>query len=597
MRSLDDQSELTAREQDLADREVKVCAREEALIRREETLRGRIDVEDARLARERTLLPQLRDANEFLVLATLRADELAEKLAASLVIEAEGRRRAEALSEELQQKDEALRASESQFQTLANTIPMLAWYAAPDGDIAWFNQGWYDYTGTVFDELAGWKWESVHEPADLPRVLKGWRAALASGEPWEDVFRLRRADGEFRWFLARALPLRDPDGRIVRWFGTTVDINDQKRAEAAKDEFLAMLGHELRNPLAPILTVLEVMRLRAPTSFIEERALMERQVRHLVRLVDDLLDVSRIATGKIELRRERIEMADVVARAVEIVSPLLESKAHELILNVAPAGLVVEGDAIRLAQLVGNLLMNAAAYTPERGRIVVACERRGSLVALSVRDSGIGISAEMLPRVFDLFAQERQTTDRTVGGLGLGLAIARSVVTLHGGTVTARSEGLGRGSEFTIELPASNAEPGSAPTTGHDRDAVAFERKRVLVVDDNRDFTRALNHILTLLGHEVRTANDGPSALALAKQAIPEVVLLDIGLPGMDGYEVARRLHALVAPAALPIIAISGYGQDTDRQRSREAGFACHLVKPVDVEVLAESIREVTHQG
>lgn len=359
-------------------------------------------------------------------------------------------------------------------------------------------------------------------------------------------------------------------------------------AEAAKDRFLARLGHELRNPLAPVLTVLQGMALSDPTSFVEERALMERQVKHLVRLVDDLLDVSRVTRGTIELRREPLEMADVVVRAVELVRPLLESKAHRLIVKVAPVGFMVDGDPGRLAQVVANVLHNAATYTPDRGRIVVTCDRRAGRIALSVRDSGVGMSPTMLARVFDPLAQEARGPECSLGGLGLGLAIVRGLVTMHGGTVKANSAGLNHGSELTIELPASQLH-GAEATRGR----ASNQPRRILLVDDNGDYTRALAHVLTALGHLVEVASDGPAALAIVERAPPEVVLLDLVLPGMDGYEIARRLRAVLSPNEVPIIAVSGHGQEIDHRRSQDAGFFRHLVKPVDLEVLLESIRAV----
>jgi PAS domain S-box-containing protein len=476
---------------------------------------------------------------------------------------------------------------------------MLAWYANPDGHIAWFNQRWYDYTGMLFHEQVGWRWQSVVAPDDLPRLRTRWPAALAGGEPWEEIFRLRRNDGELRWFLSRALPLRDVTGRIVRWFGVTVDIDDQKRAETqarascrAKDEFLAMLGHELRNPLAPILSAVNLMTMSDPTMFPRERAIIERQVQHLVHLVDDLLDVSRITGGKLELQREPIELAEVVARAVEMVSPLFEKKTHRLSVDVPPRGLLIDGDVARLAQVIANLLTNAAKYTPAHGSIVVTGEPRGSHVSLRVRDTGIGISAEMLPHVFELFAQDRQARDRAEGGLGLGLAIVHNLVAMHGGTATASRDGVGRGSELAIELPVSMRPHDRSALPGAVREvADPAEARKVLVVDDNEEAAELIAVSLTALGHEVRVAFDAASALTLVDEFVPEVALLDIGLPEMDGYELARRLRALVSPHAIRFVAITGYGNAADHLRSQAAGFALHLVKPVDVVQVQDSIR------
>ncbi|PTL82795.1 ATP-binding protein [Vitiosangium sp. GDMCC 1.1324] len=392
-------------------------------------------------------------------------------------------------------------------------------------------------------------------------------------------------------------PMLDDEGRVdsivVVAFDVTELANARREAESAnraKDEFLAMLGHELRNPLAPILTALQLMRLRGSDATERERTIIERQVKHLVRLVDDLLDVSRVTRGKIELKREKLELAEVVAKAIEQTSPLLEQRRHELTVDVPRNGLRLDADPTRLAQAFSNLLTNAAKYTEPGGRISVVASREGSEAVIKVRDNGTGISPEILPRVFDLFVQEGQSLDRSQGGLGLGLAIVRSMVTLHGGQVSAHSEGKGRGSEFTVRLPMVEAEPlqatagppplepkppvsGSAPT-------------RVLVVDDNQDAADILAESLELLGCETRIAYDGPSALKIAPTFQPDVALLDIGLPVMDGYELARLLRQQLSSPALRLVAVTGYGQASDRQRSKEAGFDAHLVKPLDFDVL-----------
>ena len=358
---------------------------------------------------------------------------------------------------------------------------------------------------------------------------------------------------------------------------------EAEAASRAKDEFLAMLGHELRNPLAPILTALDLMR--APDAESEElaRVVIQRQVGHLVRLVDDLLDVSRIARGQVELKREVVELAAVVTKAIEMASPLLEQFEHELTVNVARAGLAIDGDVIRLAQIVSNLLTNAAKYTPRGGAITIEAAREGACVVLSVVDTGVGIAEEMLPRVFDMFVQERQTIDRSQGGLGLGLAIVRNLVSAHGGTVAVRSEGRGRGSVFTVSLPAA---PPSAPSDPDARPsqapAVTPGALRILVVDDNEDAAAMLAIYLRKLGHVIRVVHDGPSALRAAVELVPDVALVDIGLPVMDGYELARRLRQEPGLERLRLVAVTGYGQDKDRERSREAGFDLHLVKPVD---------------
>lgn len=379
------------------------------------------------------------------------------------------------------------------------------------------------------------------------------------------------------------------NGRLLRAWGTqrdvTAQVESRHRAEAAsrtKDEFFAMLGHELRNPLSPILTALELMRLRSPNAFSKERAIIERQVKHVVRLVDDLLDVSRITRGKISLERKVLDLADVVASAVELASPLLEQRAHRLSVEVAH-GLFVDGDGMRLGQVFANLLTNAAKYTPSGGDITVTGERRGEWACVTVADSGIGIHPDILPRVFDLFVQERQSLDRSEGGLGLGLAIVRSLVSLHGGFVEAASPGLGQGSAFVVTLPSAPAEGrGVAPPLSLTRGRRGAHY-RVLVVDDNEDAAAMLADGLGLSGHEVQVAHDGPSALSLAKSFRPELGLLDIGLPVMDGYELARLLRADPTLRDMRLVAVTGYGQAKDRSAAVTAGFDDHVVKPVDL--------------
>jgi signal transduction histidine kinase len=386
------------------------------------------------------------------------------------------------------------------------------------------------------------------------------------------------------------------DGIAVVAFEVTALANARQAAEnanRAKDEFLAMLGHELRNPLAPILTALQLLRLRGVQAGERERTVIERQVRHLVGLVDDLLDVSRITRGKIRLSRVPTELCEAVAKGIELASPLLEQHQHDLAVEVPTQGLAVLADPDRLAQVVSNLLTNAAKYTPPGGQIRVSATLDGQDVVLRVRDTGMGIDPAMLPRVFDLFTQDRQAIDRAQGGLGLGLAIVRSLVALHGGSVVARSKGRGRGSEFIVRLPRLPME-----TASIDQDvAVPPETDsglRVLVVDDNEDAALMLAEALTQAGHQIAVAHDGPKALQVVSQFKPDVALLDIGLPVMDGFELARQLRANGEVPSVRLIAITGYGQEHDRQRSLAAGFDAHLVKPVDVQQLSELITSLT---
>jgi signal transduction histidine kinase len=357
-------------------------------------------------------------------------------------------------------------------------------------------------------------------------------------------------------------------------------------ANRAKDEFLAMLGHELRNPLTPILATLQLMRMEDEKTFSKERDVIERQARHLARLVDDLLDVGRISRGKLELRRTQVELGAIVSRAVEVATPLLEEKRHFVRVDVEPDALI-DADECRMVQVVSNLLINAAKYTHPGGHIEISVRSDEGTVVLRVRDDGMGISGELLPHVFDLFRQGRQSIGRPLGGLGLGLSIVRRIVELHGGEVSAASEGAGKGSEFTIRLPlilekrAAKKRPSGAAashSTGNPG--------RILIVDDNRDIVDVLTHLLLARGHDVAVAYDGPSALAAIATNPPQVALLDIGLPAIDGYELARRIRAQKGTRHVDLIAMTGYGQAGDIARAMEAGFSEHLTKPFDFDQL-----------
>ncbi|HEY5089548.1 MAG TPA: ATP-binding protein [Polyangia bacterium] len=361
-----------------------------------------------------------------------------------------------------------------------------------------------------------------------------------------------------------------------------------RAADRRKDEFLAMLGHELRNPLAPIMTALQLMDLRGEKGSTKERQVIDRQVQHLSRLVDDLLDVARVTRGKIQVTRQRINLAQVVEKAVEMASPLFEQKGHRLDLAVERQGLTVDGDPGRLAQVIANLLTNAAKFTDPGGSVVLSTYAKDDRVIVSVKDDGQGITPELLDQVFDLFVQAQRTSERAQGGLGIGLALVRSLVELHDGRVFARSAGTGKGSEFVIELPGARGEidPGASP----DRlDLVERPRlqSKILLVDDNEDAAEVLAETLNLFGHDVLVAHDGPQALAAAETFRPRVVLLDIGLPVMDGYEVARRLREVWGDPSIRFVAITGYGQEADKEEARAAGFGAHLVKPVDIDKLA----------
>ncbi|HEY2899905.1 MAG TPA: ATP-binding protein [Polyangia bacterium] len=365
------------------------------------------------------------------------------------------------------------------------------------------------------------------------------------------------------------------------------------QASQAKDEFLAMLGHELRNPLTPILATLELMRTQGRKGFAKEREAIERQARHLAGLVDDLMDATRISRGKISLHRGPVELRTLVAQAVEATSPLFEERGHHLDIDV-PVGLVVHADDRRIVQAISNLLTNACRYTASGGRITVTARLDGATVELVVRDNGVGIGPALLPHVFDLFHQGPQGRERPHGGLGLGLSIARTMVTLHDGIITAHSDGPGQGSAFVVRLPlATVVRRAARPAPVRRRAGVAARRqRRILVVDDNRDVADVLGQLLRKRGHQVKVAYDGISALTAADSFRPTLALLDIGLPGIDGYELARRFKRRTALHKVKLVAVTGYGQPDDRKRATQAGFASHIVKPIDFDRLLGIIEE-----
>ena len=418
------------------------------------------------------------------------------------------------------------------------------------------------------------------------RLLRGLPVIVLSARAGEEA-RIDGLETGADDYLVKPFSARELVARVDTLLASRRQAAESNRV---KDEFIAMLGHELRNPLSPIVTAVQLLRMRGEQS--RELSVIERQADHLVRLVDDLLDISRITRGKIELRRQRLELAGIVVRGVEMASPLFEQRWQRLDVDVPAEGLVVEGDPERLAQVVSNLLTNASKYSEPHTRVRVEAYRKGSAVELRVKDEGIGIPEGMLDRVFDMFVQQPQASDRSKGGLGLGLAIVRSLVTLHGGNVWAMSPGTGKGSEFVVELPA--AEPGArpAPRTRPAEEGLIASRqvgngRRILVVDDNDDAVDTLATVLAQLGYDVATARDGPSAIETARRFHPQVCLLDIGLPVMDGYELAERLRTLESSSCdMRLIAVTGYGTDADRRRSEEAGFSAHMVKPVNFEEL-----------
>jgi len=505
---------------------------------------------------------------------------------------------------ERKQFEDALFASQERFRTITNAMPQMVWTALPDGSIDYHNDQFYEFVGLEHGAVEGSVWaEAVLHPDDRQAGREIWARSVARGEPYEMTYRLRHHSGEFRWILARALPLRDAAGNIVKWMGTDTDIHEKKLAEDAlqdanqrKDEFLAMLAHELRNPLAPISAAAQVLRI-APGDAGKVRNFAEviaRQVNHMTALVNDLLDVSRVTRGMVQYEKAEVDLRSVILSAAEQVHPLVEARRHvlALALGTADAPVMVHGDRARLIQVFANLLANAAKYTAAGGRIAVSLALAGTRAQVSVKDNGSGIDAALLPHVFDLFTQGTRTPDRAQGGLGLGLALARTIVLAHGGRIQAQSEGTGQGSCFSVELPLA-ASAGAGADGGQDGGAAAAGNPlSLMLVDDNIDAVTMLGALLAAAGHRVESFSDPRSALAAAPAAMPDAFVLDIGMPGMDGYELARRLRAQPGCRDALYIALTGYGQEGDRELSRQAGFEHHFVKPVDAGQLLDALRQ-----
>ena len=623
--------------------------------------------------------------------------------------------------------EDALARSEQQFRTLADCIPQLCWMANPDGYIFWYNLGWYAYTGTTLEEMEGWGWQSVHDPEILPHVVERWKGSIARGEPFEMVFPIKGADGQFRHYLTRTLPVRDEQGAVTRWFGTNTDVTVVKEAEAAlarrerelqtladntpdiltrfdrqlrhvfvnaaveratgraiaeflgktnrdlgmpielcdkwdaaitavfekgqavsqefsyhavtgvrhfhatlipergasgevvnvlgvtrdrtaekeaedalriadrrKDEFLSTLSHELRNPLAPIRSGVDILRMTSdPQHAKKTLGMIDRQLGQLVKLVDDLLDISRITSGKVVLRPERIELQAAVHTAIEAVRPLLDASAQSLRLELPTESIWLQADATRICQVVSNLLTNAVKYSPHGSVIVLTVHRASGDVLVTVVDQGEGIPQTMLGHVFEMFTQVNRTLDRAQGGLGIGLALVKRLVEMHGGSVSVESAGLGKGSTFSVRLPTiSDAEAMDAQVVPV-QEASLKTKLRVLVVDDNLDAAEMLAQLLTIYGHETRVANSGPLALAIVAEFRPAVVFLDIGMPGMNGYETARRIRADDPSASVTLVALTGWGAEADRIKATEAGFDHHFTKPVELGMVESVLQKV----
>jgi PAS domain S-box-containing protein len=471
------------------------------------------------------------------------------------------------------------------------------------------NRAFEEFVGTHEPDVQRFDWTGYLHPDDREAYLAAYVDAFSRRTAFEASARLRRADGAYRWMRSVGQPRFLEHGQFVGHVGSTFDITDLKQAQESlrqlnrsKDVFLAMLSHELRNPLASIRNASHLLSTGAlgHEAAAQAQDVIERQTRNMVRLVDDLLDVSRITAGKISLRKETVSLPDAIRHAISATEHHRLRRGQELSVALPQTPLRMRADAARIDQILGNLLINASKFTPTGGHVWVSVETAGDPIdtaVIVVRDNGEGISAEMLPRIFDLFAQGAPSTDNHVTGVGIGLALTKLLVELHAGTIEARSGGAGLGSEFVVRLPLGDAETAKQPASSDPESAFDRSPKRILVVDDNHDAAESQAALLQLAGHAVRTAFDGHAALAAAREFHPEVILLDIGLPGEDGYRIARRLRSDPSSTDAWIVALTGFGSDEDVERSRAAGFDEHLTKPVEPQRLLRIIARRQRSG
>lgn len=501
--------------------------------------------------------------------------------------------------------EKAMRESDERYRAATAAVSDLIWTNNADGLMEGEQRGWEEFTGQSREDYQGYGWSKEVHPEDAQPTIEAWNRAVLEKRTFIFEHRVRRRDGEWRLCSIRAVPILNADGKIREWVGVHTDITERRRdeeklrqlaaelsqADRRKDEFLATLAHELRNPLAPIRAGLQLMKLAGgQAATIEQaRSIMERQVTQMVRLVDDLMDVSRISRGKIELRKERIPLVAILNSAVETSRPLIEQMGHELTITLPKQPLIVDADMTRLAQVFLNLLNNAAKYSDRGGRITLAVERQGSNVVVSVKDTGVGIAADQLPHIFDMFTQVDRSLEKSQGGLGIGLTLVKRLVEMHGGRVEAKSEGPGKGCEFVVRLPVV-IEASKPQESGGEAEQPAKSSHRVLVVDDNRDGADSVAMMLRIMGNDVRTAYDGQAGVEMAGEFRPDVILLDIGLPKLNGYEACHRIREQAWGKGVVLIAVTGWGQDDDRRRSHEAGFDHHIVKPVDLQTLMKML-------
>lgn len=507
-------------------------------------------------------------------------------------------------SSEHSPSDYALRLSEARFRAAIAAVAGIVWTNDAAGRMKGDQPGWGQLTGQTPEEYADFGWANAVHPDDAIPTINAWNAAVAEKRLFAFEHRVRSVGGEWRLFSIRAIPVLGAHGDIVEWVGVHTDVTDERRQQEElrrlaaelsessqrKSEFLAVLAHELRNPLAPISTGLDLISMSPdnPAMLKRTREMMRRQVSHMVHLIDDLMDIARITSGKVELRLELVELDGIVSAAIEASASQLQASGHTLSVSLPDTAIVLFADQVRIAQVLGNLLTNAGKYTPIGGLIGISAKCDSQSVTISVTDNGMGIPAEALGSVFDMFSQVSRTLGSANGGLGIGLSIVKQLVELHGGTVSVVSDGPNLGSTFIVMLPlASRAQsPENSKRDEHLKQATIMRTFKILVADDNFDAANSLADLLRLRGHDVILANDGKTALAKACEAVPDIIFLDIGMPGFTGLEVARAVRGNPAYEQMILVALTGWGAELDRQRTREAGCNYHLTKPIDLEAV-----------
>jgi len=493
-------------------------------------------------------------------------------------------------------QEEALRQSEKLYRAIGEALDYGIWICDADGRNRYVSESFLRLIGLTQDECSLFGWVRQLHPDEAQETFTAWRDVVRSGGVWNRTHRFKGVDGEYHSILARGLPVRDEHGGIVCWAGINLDVSREQQAEAAlrevdrrKDNFLALLSHELRNPLAPIRSALELLKLQRPSAGPEARGfeIIDRQLDNLVRLVDDLLDLSRINRGKLDLRPEPVHLKDIIDSAVATAMPYLDAAEHTFELELPAQPVTVHGDRQRLTQMIGNLLNTSAKYTPRGGHVKLQASLSDNEVRIVVSDDGIGIAADSLDAIFTLFTQLDPSRPHIGGGLGIGLALVKALAEMHGGRVVAESPGEGRGSVFTITLPADSSKQEVAQR--HATAATAIRNTgscRILIADDNPDTAQTLAMLLDLLGHHTCIVNDGLEAVAAVQSFAPDFIFMDIGMPKLDGIEATRRIRGLVLSRQPRIIAVTGWGQPSDRERSQSAGMDHHVVKPISLQTI-----------